>query len=86
MSDNKKDADGKTLGNASLKVNNIFFYIYIMWSKSCKKDKDPQPRNNVNLQAMLEKAMPMLTFRNSFSVVIVCWLAVLTLHQAGEHL
>ena len=30
MSDNKKDADGKTLGNASLKVNNIFFYIYIM--------------------------------------------------------
>merc|ERR1711953_492503 len=53
VSDNKKDADKKTFGNASLK-------------------------------AMLEKALPMLTFRNSFSVVIVCWLAVLTLHLDGE--
>merc|ERR1711953_355201 len=53
MSDNKKDADRKTFGNASLK-------------------------------AMLEKALPMLTFRNSIIVVIVCWLAVLTLHLTGE--
>merc|ERR1711953_1191131 len=52
-SDNKKDADRKTFGNASLK-------------------------------AILEKALPTLTFRNSITVVIVCWLAVITLHLAGE--
>ena len=87
MSDNKKDADRKTLGNASLKVfEKTVLFIDIMWSKSCQKDEDPQLRNNVNLQAMLEKALPTLTFRNSFSVVIVCWLAVITLHLAGEHL
>ena len=39
-----------------------------------------------NLQAaMLEKGLPLLTFRNCFSVVVVCWLAVITLHLTGQH-
>ena len=33
---------------------------------------------------MLEKGLPLLTFRNCFSVVVVCWLAVITLHLTGQ--
>merc|ERR1711953_1447301 len=50
-----------------------------------KKDADDRKTfGNASLKAILEKALPTLTFRNSITVVIVCWLAVPTLHQAGE--
>ena len=37
-------------------------------------------------EAMLEKGLPMLSFRNFLFAFVICWLAVITFHLAGGKL